>query len=332
MLHIEYREFPDDRRFGVELELSNNLSKEEIGKCLVDFERDSGSGRKVEVTSGKEGWAFSSGNDYWHVKFDSTCGPMGKEKDSGWEVASFIGKGAEDIKHISNAAARLHDFGAQTNLNCGLHVHVETTDYCVVSMGRLLARWAKVEDCLMKMCHPSRVGNEYCKPIRTRMKRRKANYDSKRPDWFWHEMQPYSLNVHNNPEKRYAINTIGFACSIFNSCYPRNTVELRLPECVLESRHVLNWARLMVHFVDCSVEFDKLPLDVEPAKSVDEVLYYLGLGGLNPSFCDEGTEEFLVLDGDLFDLKVWFLEKLASQRGGRTAREAKKKLEFIATI
>ena len=38
MPEILYQEFPNQRRFGVELEVSNNISKQEIGVIINEYE------------------------------------------------------------------------------------------------------------------------------------------------------------------------------------------------------------------------------------------------------------------------------------------------------
>lgn len=323
MRRVIYKELPSNRRFGVELELSNNLTKSEIGDALKQFENLYGKDKSVTVTSGPEGWAETVNNDYWHVKFDRTCGPLGKEVDYGWEVASYIGQGPDDIDHIARAARYLFNAGAETNLNCGLHVHVETKDFTYAQMGRLIARWIKVEKHLLQICHKSRTGNEYCQSMRHRMSKKKANYDPFCPDLFWYQIQPTCFHKHNNLDKRYALNPMGFAIAKYSGSYDRNTVELRLPECVLDETHVRNWVRLIVNFVEDSLDVAKSPVDTDSCKDVDEVLYYMGLSE---------KEDFAILDPELAGLRMWFLKKLACSEIIQTSRQANKRLEFISQI
>src|SRR4051794_28851539 len=106
-MHLTYRSLTSSRRFGVELEVSNNRSKAFLAAVLSRFENTRGTLRSVNKTTGKEGWAQTIQNDYWHVKYDSTCGPLGKGLDGGWEIASFIGFGPQHIKQIAQAAQHL---------------------------------------------------------------------------------------------------------------------------------------------------------------------------------------------------------------------------------
>jgi hypothetical protein len=325
MRRVIYKELPSNRRFGVELELSNNLSKSEIGDALKQFENLYGKDKPVKVTPGPQGWDETNNNDYWHVKFDRTCGPLGKGHDYGWEVASYIGKGPDDIDHIARAARFLFNSGAQTNFNCGLHVHVETKDFNCLAMGRLIARWLKVEKHLLQICHKSRIGNEYCQSMRHRMLKKKISYNPNNTDSFWYQIQPTDYSKHNNYDKRYALNPMGFAIARYmdTSDYDRNTIELRLPECLLEESHVRNWVRFILLLVEDSLDVSKVPQDIEPSKSVNDVLYYMGLAE---------KEDFSILDPELSSLRMWFLKKLACSEIIQTARQANKRLEFISQI
>lgn len=316
---VLYKELPSNRTFGVELEVSDTLTKKELGKSIKEFEEFNGWGREVVVTSGTHGWAKTTSNDYWHVKYDSTCGPNGKGTDFGWEIASFIGRGAADIHHIADCASFLHRSGAQTNKNCGLHVHVGTQDFSIATMSGLLASWLKIEHALLAICETHRSANEYCRPLRTRMNR--LVFLPFPSSYLWYCLEPTDLGDHNNYEKRYTLNTIGFATAIVRPSYSRNTVELRMPECTLENHHVGNWIKLIVNFVESAKDASRTPEDVEPARSLDAILYYLGLAG--------GRDEFFILDPELFGLKLWFLNKLSTSHDDDLAIQAKKKLEFI---
>lgn len=324
MRPIKYQEYPAQRRFGVEIELSNNRTKQEIGSGLNEFEEIYGRKKTVKVTPGAEGWAQTKSNAYWHVKFDRTCGPLGSLVDSGWEVASYIGHGADDVQHISRAARFLKVIGCETNYNCGLHIHAETTDFSPRKMGILLARWLKIEPWLVQICHHTRKDNMYCQTIRHRMNVKGVAYNPFVPQDFWDGMKPNDLGVHNNYEKRFTINTVGFANSLVIPEYNRNTVEIRLPESLLEEQHVKNWTRLFLNFVDVCQRQLIGPENTEPAKSVAEALYYLGL---------QGGDEFFLLDRELLSAKIWFLQKTAlKSKTSVAARRAQKHLEFISRI
>lgn len=325
MDHISLKEFSSSRRFGVELEVSNNLTKIQIGLEMAEFEKLYGTNvRHVKVTSGSEGWSQTKENDYWHIKFDRTCGPLGRRWDSGWEIASFIACGINDANHIARAARFLSSRGAQTNLNCGLHIHVETKDFSKMQMGILLARWLKIEHILFSICNPVRSKSVFCRSLRERYYNNPTiihhHYQDFLPEVLWLQLMPTSLEPHDNPERGFALNTVGFAKAQVDSDWSRNTVELRMPECRLEENYVRNWIKLIVNFVDVAATASAPP-DINKVTSVDELLFYLGLTGSN---------EFVVYDPDLANLKVWLLERISSETKLSIISEAKKRLGSIS--
>lgn len=321
-MRIVYRELPAKRRFGVELEVTKTLLKNALGCLVKTYEEASSKKHEVRVTPGTRGWSETRRNAYWHVKYDSTCGPKGKYKDYGWEVASYIGCGHRDIKSISGLASWLSDHSVEVNRNCGLHIHIDAEDLSPESMGNLMARWLKVEPHLFHICDARRNGSEYCKPIRDRYGSRLIYYDPTRLRHFWQDMAPYEYHTHNNPEKKYSLNTVGYAMGQIIPHYDRSTIELRMPECQLHTEHVENWIRLILNFVEMCKESSP-PFDLAPATSVSEFLSFLGL---------QESDRFVILDKKLLDTKIWVLNKLITSRltTRETTLEARRLLEFIS--
>lgn len=306
-MQVAYRGLPSDRRFGVEYEVSNTLAKKALGEVVEEYELWHGNRRDVRVTTGKMGWAETRRNNYWHVKYDSTCGPMGKYMDYGWEIASFIGKSSRDLACISGLTDWLKKKGVETNKNCGLHIHVDASDFASWEMGNLLARWIKVEHLLMLICPEHRWNNQYCRSLQARAKQRRAEFvpNPKSAEMFWLCMSPSDLNTHSNDEKKYTLNTVGYAIGRFKPHYDRQTVELRLPECLLVSDHVLNWTRLILNFVDYVKCSDFMPTNLDSVNSILEMLILLGLEGLPGS-----KHNFLIPDSEIYDTKIWLLKRI----------------------
>ena len=321
-MRIVYRELPTKRRFGVELEVAKTLPKIALGLLAETYEETCAKKHEVRVTSGNKGWSETRRNNYWHVKYDSTCGPKGKQKDHGWEIASYIGCGLRDINAISGLASWLSNYPVETNRNCGLHIHIDAKDLTSDMMGCLMACWLKVEPYLFQICDVSRSMSEYCKSIRHRYESRPIYYDPTRLRHFWQDMAPYEYHTHNNPEKKYALNTVGWATGQVISNYDRKTIELRMPECCLDTNHVKNWIHIILNFVEvCKTDFS--PLDLASAVNVSEFLSFLGL---------HGRDNFLILDKKLLDTKIWVLNRLITSplTTRETKLEAVDTLEFIS--
>lgn len=316
---VVYRELETDRRFGVEYEVAATLTKLQIQRTLEDFESQQVKPREVKSTSGAKGWSETRRNNYWHVKYDSTCGFGGKGVDHGWEVASYIGRGYQDVQHIAEIATVLHDAGLQVNDNCGLHVHVEAADIEPLQMSHLLAWWLKTEDIIYALCDPYRRFNCYCRSLRSEMAARNVIYDPLKIEHLWRFMQPYDLCIHENYDKKVSLNTVGYAKGLLYPKHDRRTIEIRVPECQLNRTHAENWIRFSIHLVEQFYQANTLPSDLESTTSVTDFLTYLGLHG-------EG-DSFVLLDERLLGCKCWILKRLKGVH--RYRQEAEKLLALF---
>lgn len=319
-MQVIYRELPKNRSFGVELEVSRDIHKLRLADYLVQYESLSRTYRRVSATPGIKGWSESKCNDYWHVKYDSTCGHLGKYRDHGWEVASYVGTGGNDIRAIANGAQYLSKVGVKTTRNCGLHVHVNARDLSIDRMAILLARWLKIEPYLVAICLKRRDGNKYCRSLLQRYINTACFYSPEHLEDFYRSMRPTNFGSHNNSDKKYTLNILGYTIYQRYDYWNRPTVELRLPECRLQKSHVANWTRLFLNFVD-ACNAGKAPKSTAPVRTVTELLKLLGL---------HGDGEFLMLDRDLLETKKWFLQKLS--RSYRLSQEASGHLDFISQI
>ncbi|MCK9458312.1 MAG: amidoligase family protein [Proteobacteria bacterium] len=344
---IEYKKFNSKRRFGIELEVSSvknqvirGSSKESVWTdqfgyrhpCISkQYIRDiiaKKSSRHIVVTDGIfgddcPGWAQTSQNDYWHVKYDSTCGPLGKKKDNGgWEVASFIAQGQRDLLHIGNVADALRKAGVEVNNNCGLHIHAEVKDFAPEQVAVLVARWIKIEPWICQMLPPHRRTNKYCKLLGKHFK-----YEGvfETPEDYWRYIKPSNLNVHENPQKKLAINLVNYAAAIRGEAghggydTSRKTVELRMPEGTLTSSEIINWTYLYLWFVDFSKN-KIMPTDFSQVPTLEEFLRYLGL---------EKDKGVYLLSDELFELKKWILNRMVQWGNLKHKKEAQKKLKFM---
>jgi hypothetical protein len=144
------------------------------------------------------------------------------------------------------------------------------------------------------------------------------------PEQLWLWMCPKNLSVHENYDKRVTLNFINFARSLNEEFNDRSTIELRLPECILEEEHVYYWGMWFLNFVDSTLYKD-FPKSLDPAKTLDEALIYMGLTGENG--------EFMILDGPLHQTKIWFLQRVARNATiKKLANRATDLLEYIGRI
>lgn len=288
---VHYQKLTNKRRFGVELEINNTVPRSLIVDVIDDY-----SDRKIRLAS----WAQSRNNSYWHVKQDATCGLLGREWDKGWEVASFVGSGEEDVNHIGTVAQALHEVGCEVNENCGLHVHVEVADFNAYQMGVLLGHYGKFENHIIDATPDYRHNNPYCETFFSEFSYRERIHGWS-PAELWSRLKPREHYPHNNPYRWRSVNLVNFSYGLVNPKWNRKTIEFRLPECSLIDYDVKNWIRLFVNFVDWVSTQHAMPFDIN-GTNLRSALRYMGLSGVGSTF--------YMLSRELFNTKTWFLRRL----------------------
>jgi hypothetical protein len=251
------------RNFGVELESHPSISLDEV----VDIIKKK-SDKKIIKTK----WKQSVENDYWHVKTDSTCGG-GYSK--GWEIASFKASGHRDLLEICDVSKALSESGLRCGEDCGLHVHVDISDFTVEQASVLLAYWIKIEKIVLKTVPFFRSKNKYCRLIEKKISSKKYNWH---PLDFWNCYCPKDLSIHNNKDKRVTMNLVNYVS--FKHApfvhFSRPTVEFRFPEGTFNQNDIKNWVILFINFVD-NIKFRKMPVNLFCVSNVDSLIDILGI-------------------------------------------------------
>ena len=312
MPKIEYKRYDSNRCFGVELEVSNNFNKCDLKRVIKD-----NSLRKIRVS----GWAQSNNNDYWHIKDDSTCGPLGESGEHGWEVASFKAKGIDDLLHIGEVADALYESGVQVNDHCGLHIHADVSLFSPKRVATLLARWIKIESILEQMVPFRRRRNYHCRFWMRdyRVKEYVYRISSNESIWgsqsFWEAMRPTNLGIHQNDQKRVTLNLVNYALAESTGNNRRKTVELRLPEGTLNGNDIVNWVRFFLNFVDES-ETASFPKNLNPIFSLEDFFQILGLSH---------RSKFYILSEGMNCTKSWILDRIMEYGTNGAAAKASEK-------
>lgn len=299
---VQYVKFVTKRAFGIELEVAPNLTINKLTELVKNYDP------KKEVMSSRT-YQQDHGNNYWHVKFDRSCGE--RQGEGGWEVASYVASGAEDLVKISDMGKVLKDGGARINDNCGYHIHAEVRDFKTNDAAALVAYWMKLENIIMEILPKNRRNNIYCRKLRD-VKPVQAR-DLQSAESFWVRVRPMSMA---NEERRVALNMCNFA---LGSPHKR-TAELRLPEGTLEPKDIKNWCRMFVHFVH-SCKKRTFPGDITPVTTLKDALICLGLHSEDP---------FYILSSGLYETKTWFLERALKYTANKNLKtEAQEILSFI---
>lgn len=289
---VKYKKFVSQRRFGVELETSNTLTKAKVKSILKVL-----SERKSKVTK----YQLSADSPSWHVKDDATCGPLGRVGPKGVEIASFVGSGIIDLQHIADVAEGLYRTGSRVNDNCGLHIHAEAKDLTTSQVGILIAHWIKIESIIANSLPLRRIGNIYCrsmiKPMLTPLLYSSLKWH---PEDIWEIFKPNNLNYYENEDRRLTLNLVNYARAIQYESQQRKTLELRWPEGTLDGRDIRCWVRLFLGFID-NCKNRNMPFNLRPV-GLSDALIYLGL--------NHEKDSFFILSEGLHDTKTWFLERI----------------------
>lgn len=290
---VEYRSFSTTRKFGVEVEMGNEVSKRKI---LYAIKRNS----FFKVKTAR--YEPSINNDYWHIKDDSSCGALGWEGKPGVEVASPVGEGYIDLTHICNVFSSLSEIGCKVNKNCGIHVHVDVSDFSYEEVVAVMAYWIKIEHRFSHALPFNRINNEYTCYMQDNTKNENlVNFERRRlysPGDLWDQFCPDMSKIWEYVERNTNLNIINYALALGEG-YEKRTLEFRWPESSLSRRNIVNWIRLFVNFVENAGSLP-MPKDLKPV-GIDEMLNILGLGH---------NDKFLLLSPGLKETKTWFLERM----------------------
>jgi len=290
---VKYKKFVSQRRFGVELETGNTLTKAKVKSVLKTL-----SERASFVTK----YQLSGDNPSWHVKDDATCGPLGRQGPKGVEIASFVGKGINDLQHIADVAEGLYRAGCRVNDNCGLHIHAEAKDLTTAQVGVIIAHWVKIEPIISMSLPLRRFDNPYCRTLRKNKLDSSLRWSG---EDIWEIFKPSNLNFYENEDRRVTLNLVNYARAIQYDSTHRKTLELRWPEGTLDGRDVRCWVRLFLSFIDTCKD-RSMPSNLHTANLSDSLIY-LGLS--------HDKDAFNIFSEGLHDTKTWFLERIL-QYGG----------------
>lgn len=250
------------RFFGVELESHPVISGNQIVEVI-----SKNSNREIIKTK----WKQTSRNDYWHVKTDSTCGG-GESK--GWEIASFKASGYEDLLEICKVAKALRKSGLRCGEDCGLHVHVDISDFSIEQASVLLAYWVKVEKIVLKSVPAHRSKSSYCKSLcKNIIKNKKWNCVD-----FWNSYKPKDVSIHGNKDKRVTMNLVNYVMYMEMPflTQSRSTAEFRFPEGTFNENDIKNWVIFFINFID-NVKNRKMPDNLFCISDLNYLVNVLGI-------------------------------------------------------
>jgi hypothetical protein len=297
---LKYVKFDSQRRFGVELEVGNEVKKKAVQSVISTVSK---------YNAYVSRYALSNNNCYWHIKDDATCGLKGRNGPKGVEIASFIGKGIDDIDHVSFVSSKLNDIGCKANHNCGLHVHAEVSDLTMDQVAVIVACWIKIER-LMSMILPiRRYQSEHCKFMFAPSCNDNVFGLCREKSYTCHDfleaVSPKNLSYFDNDDRRFNLNLVNLVRAVNDNSPNRRTIELRWPEGTLEPRDIRCWVKLFLLFID-SCKDRKMPKNLHHC-GLEEGLQMFGLS--------HSKNIFIIMSESIHETKTWFLERILNHNG-----------------
>jgi hypothetical protein len=149
------------RRFGLEMEVNSRspLRTFDLEHLAEAVQRglDSVPNNREQVVN-RRGYGHSDGSR-WEVKTDSSCG---------YEVVTpaFMLTEQGQYPQLKEVTRELRHLGPTVDSRCGLHVHVECSDFDWRDMQRLLRLWVRYEPFFYELVPLRRSSNSYCIPLR----------------------------------------------------------------------------------------------------------------------------------------------------------------------
>ena len=318
-MQILFQKLACKRFFGVEMEMGNEVGIAHIRRII-----EQNSMVPVKTCA----YRATINNSYWDVKHDGSCGKKTDKfgiNEGGFEVNSFKAYTAKDLTHISNIAKKLKQNGIQVNNNCGLHIHVDVSDFSTDQMGVLIYNWLKIEDIIFQSVPDIRKRSKYCcKNINSRTSFFKDGI--KNADEVWDHFRPKTTKLHDNMDRRLAVNFVNYYRYLKLKYFHRPTVEFRFPEGTLISYHIKNWVKLFLNFVN-RMSIETKNLENFKFANLEETLNILGLGG--------DQQNFMLLSPSLYETKIWFLKRIirfADYKHLHLKHKAKEILEKMGVI
>lgn len=192
--------------------------------------------------------------------------------------------------------------------------------------------------------------------LKERFGKRNWKYYSNQDDTskrFWNYFKPNNLSPYENTQRKVAFNLVNMASWLnskkynkhndliyffkslgisyshdpfLNNSNPspppaiRSTVEFRFAEGTLDKNNVVNWIRLFVSFVEKSKN-SSLPDTIDQEQSFDQFLCNFDL---------QSNSEFYFLDEDLYNLKMWIMDRIINFGSKKYVEQVVKKYQIYS--
>lgn len=134
------------RKFGVEIEAYNASSTAVLRAVRRQF-----------IDCFSESYNHTT-RPHWKIVSDSSISGQNP-----FELVSPILEGEEGLKEVKKVCKALKEVNAKVNSSCGLHVHINASDFTITTWKHLLVNYARLEKIIDRFMPQSRRDNRYCR-------------------------------------------------------------------------------------------------------------------------------------------------------------------------
>lgn len=204
-----------------------------------------------------------------------------------YEIATNPSNGDKFIEHIDDLGNALAKDGATANHTCGLHCHVDASDYKWFDVYKLCTLYCKIERALYDLVAPSRYSNHYSMPAYLHY-----NFDGVVVKEFKQELlkRMYGRDFHNSykdgmitwkndkkvwSEKNNKYNQVRYYALNLHSFFYRGTIEFRHHHGTTNPDKMKNWGMICAHIIDYASKKnmkDIKSLPTEPSEALLKIL------------------------------------------------------------
>lgn len=134
------------RKFGIEIEAYNASSTAVLRAVRRQF-----------IDCFSESYNHTT-RPHWKIVSDSSISGQNP-----FELVSPILEGEEGLKEVKKVCKALKEVNAKVNSSCGLHVHINASDFTITTWKHLLVNYARLEKIIDRFMPQSRRDNRYCR-------------------------------------------------------------------------------------------------------------------------------------------------------------------------
>jgi hypothetical protein len=207
-----------DRKFGIEIE-AFGVSTYRVQDAL----------RAAGLNAEVEGYNHIT-RSHWKITSDASINGR-----HAFELVSPILQGQNGMRQLKKACQVLNDLGAQVNVSCGLHVHLDSQEMNVDEILSVYNRYCDYTSQIDQVVSPSRRG-EGARYV-SQVKRVNRKFHSKR-----------GLARHQNKYRK--VNLVNIAS--------RGSIEFRQHQGTTDYTKISNWLSFLMQFVEASRHTKKI--------------------------------------------------------------------------